>query len=285
LSARPHPCNPPCSRCRVGPACHLSPQPFGHLAELHACPRPGEAGLTPHVPGPRHLTPFFSPSTHLLASLNYHPARSLALPRSCMSFVASHQDELRRVVSCLSSAATAPVTVSASSDVVVASAPGTCRCPRTPPRLSSARGEDRRRPFFPPIHVSLSIIAQFAGEGQWRCFVVVPWSSANSRRPCVLGRRRRRHPSLDAFARLAAPMETRRLADSTLRLTRRRTKAYDEVIPSRGLVHHGGPRVIRPIVAGPAWPLRITGLICKGFPVITVCNPALWEYSGDNLGA
>jgi hypothetical protein len=71
----------------------------------------------------------------------------------------------------------------------------------------------------------------------------------------------------------------------TLRPTRRRTKAYDEVVPSRGLVQHGGPRVIRPIVTGPAWPLRITGLICKGLPVITVCNPALWEYSGDNLGA
>jgi hypothetical protein len=66
---------------------------------------------------------------------------------------------------------------------------------------------------------------------------------------------------------------------------RRRTKAYDEVAPSRGLVQHGGPRVIQPIVTGPAWPLRITGLICKGFPVITVCNPALWEYSRDNLGA
>jgi hypothetical protein len=101
----------------------------------------------------------------------------------------------------------------------------------------------------------------------------------------LLGRRRRRHPSLDAFASLAAPTETRRLADSTLRPMLRRTKAYDEVVLSRGLVQHGGPRVIRPIVTGPAWPLRITGLICKGFPVITVCNPALWEYSGDNLGA
>jgi hypothetical protein len=100
----------------------------------------------------------------------------------------------------------------------------------------------------------------------------------------VLGRRRRRHPSLDAFASLAAPTETR-LANSTLRPMRRRTKAYDEVVPSRGLVQHGGPRAIRPIVTGPAWPLRITGLICKGFSVITVCNPALCEYSGDNLGA
>jgi hypothetical protein len=70
----------------------------------------------------------------------------------------------------------------------------------------------------------------------------------------------------------------------TLRPIRHRTKTYDEVVPSCDLVQHGGPRVIRPIVTDPAWPLRITGLICKGIPVITVCNPALWEYSGDNLG-
>jgi hypothetical protein len=49
----------------------------------------------------------------------------------------------------------------------------------------------------------------------------------------------------------------------TLRSTRRRTKTYDEVIPSRDLVLHGGPRVIRPIVTGPAWSLRVTGLLCK----------------------
>jgi hypothetical protein len=61
----------------------------------------------------------------------------------------------------------------------------------------------------------------------------------------------------------------------TLRPTRRRTKTYDEVILSCDLVQHGGPRVIRTIVTGPAWPLRITGLFCKGLPVITVCNPAL----------
>jgi hypothetical protein len=71
----------------------------------------------------------------------------------------------------------------------------------------------------------------------------------------------------------------------TLRPTRRRTKACDEVVSSCDLAQHGGPHMIRPIVTGPAWPLRITGLICKGLPVITVCNPALWEYSGDNLGA
>jgi hypothetical protein len=91
----------------------------------------------------------------------------------------------------------------------------------------------------------------------------------------MLGRRRRRYPSLDAFAILAAPTEAKRLAVSTLRPTHRRTKAYDEVAPSHALVQHEGPRAIRPIVTGPAWPLRITSLICKGFSVITVCNPAL----------
>jgi hypothetical protein len=70
----------------------------------------------------------------------------------------------------------------------------------------------------------------------------------------------------------------------TLHPTRHRTKTYDEVIPSCDLVQHGGPHVIQPIVTGPAWSLSVTGLICKGIPVITVCNPALWEYSGDNLG-
>jgi hypothetical protein len=70
----------------------------------------------------------------------------------------------------------------------------------------------------------------------------------------------------------------------TFRLIRHRTKTYDEVISSCDPVQHGGPRVIRPIVTGPAWPSRVTGLICKGLPVITVCIPALWEYSGDNLG-
>jgi hypothetical protein len=70
----------------------------------------------------------------------------------------------------------------------------------------------------------------------------------------------------------------------TLHLIRRRTKTCDEVVSSCDLVQNGGPRAIRPIVTGPAWPLRVTDLICKGLPVITVCNPALWEYSGDNLG-
>jgi hypothetical protein len=68
-------------------------------------------------------------------------------------------------------------------------------------------------------------------------------------------------------------------------LNRHQTKTCDDVIPQCGLVQLRGPRVIRPIVTGPAWPPRVTGLICKGIPIITVCNPALWEYSGDNLGS
>ena len=68
----------------------------------------------------------------------------------------------------------------------------------------------------------------------------------------MLGRRRRRYPSLDAFADLAAPTEAKRPTVSTLRPTRRKTKAYDEVAPSRVLVQHEGPRGIRPIVTGPA---------------------------------
>jgi hypothetical protein len=91
----------------------------------------------------------------------------------------------------------------------------------------------------------------------------------------LLGRRRRRYPSLDACANLAAPTEAKRLAVSTLCPTRCRTKAYDEVAPSRALVQHEGPRGIWPNVIGPVCLLRITGLICKGFSVITVCNPAL----------
>jgi hypothetical protein len=79
----------------------------------------------------------------------------------------------------------------------------------------------------------------------------------------MLGRRRIRHPSLPI---------------------RHRTKTCDEVIPPCGVVQHRGPCVIRPIVTGPARPLTVTGLICKGVSVITSCNPALWEYFGDKLG-
>jgi hypothetical protein len=68
----------------------------------------------------------------------------------------------------------------------------------------------------------------------------------------MLGRRRRRHPSLDAFVDLTEPTEAERPAVSTLRPTCCKTTAYVEVTPSRGLVQREGPHRIRPIVTGPA---------------------------------
>ena len=81
----------------------------------------------------------------------------------------------------------------------------------------------------------------------------------------MLGRRRRRYPLLDAFASLAVPTETRRLAASTLRPIRCKTKAYDEVAPSRGLIQCEGPRRIRPIVTGPTWLSALWAGFVKAF--------------------
>jgi hypothetical protein len=38
--------------------------------------------------------------------------------------------------------------------------------------MSSARGEDHRRPFFSYIPAFLSVIAQFASEGRRQCFAL-----------------------------------------------------------------------------------------------------------------
>ena len=78
----------------------------------------------------------------------------------------------------------------------------------------------------------------------------------------MLGRRRRRYPSLDAFADLAAP---KRLAVSTLRPTSCKTKAYDEVAPSHGLVQREGSRRIWPIVTGPARLSALRAQFVKAF--------------------
>jgi hypothetical protein len=84
-------------------------------------------------------------------------------------------------------------------------------------------------------------------------------------------------------AKAKPPPSARSLRRS--RSVRHQTKACDEVLPPCCLVQFGGPRAIRSIVTGPAWPPCVTSLICKGIPVITVCSPTLWEYSGDNLGS
>jgi hypothetical protein len=44
--------------------------------------------------------------------------------------------------------------------------------------------------------------------------------------------------------------------------------------PTWDSAHRNRPRTDR----------RVTGLICNSFSVKTVCNPPLWEYSGDNPG-
>jgi hypothetical protein len=61
----------------------------------------------------------------------------------------------------------------------------------------------------------------------------------------LLDQRPRRRPRAKGGVFAFAPT-------STLRPTRRRTKTYGEVAPSRGFAQHEGPRTIRPIVTGPA---------------------------------
>jgi hypothetical protein len=81
----------------------------------------------------------------------------------------------------------------------------------------------------------------------------------------MLGQRRRHHPSLDAFADLTKPTEAKRPAVSTLHPIRCKTKAYDEVAPSRGLIQREGPHRIRPIVTGPARLSTLRARFVKAF--------------------
>jgi hypothetical protein len=131
---------------------------------------------------------------------------------------------------------------------------------------------------------------ELIAEGTSPRLTTVGYCGSKRRRVClcdcaVIGAKANTPPFARCLRRPRCTNGDKTTGRLTLRPTRHRTKAYDEVVSSCDLVRHGGPRVIRPIVTGPAWPLCITGLICKGLPVITVCNPALWEYSGDNLGA
>jgi hypothetical protein len=75
----------------------------------------------------------------------------------------------------------------------------------------------------------------------------------------------------------------------TLRPPHRKAKAYDEGLrrslstphphqirrPTWDSAHRNRPRIEE----------LVTGPICNSFSVMTVCNPPLWEYSGDNPGA
>jgi hypothetical protein len=117
-----------------------------------------------------------------------------------------------------------------------------------------------------------------------RCIWSVAMKGNGRRSGLIVGAKAKTSPSARGLHRGRRSNGDKTTGEGILRSIRHRAKTYNEVIPPCGLIQHGGPRVIRPYVAGPAWPLRVTGLICKGASVITVCNPALWEYSGDNLG-
>jgi hypothetical protein len=72
----------------------------------------------------------------------------------------------------------------------------------------------------------------------------------------------------------------------TLHPPHHKTKAYDEVSPSHVLTQLGVPHGIRSAHCNrPRTEKRVTGPICITFSIMTVCNPPLWEYSGDNPGA
>jgi hypothetical protein len=77
-------------------------------------------------------------------------------------------------------------------------------------------------------------------------------------------------------------------------------KTTDEVHPSSSTLQDEGLRRSRPFPRPhptwrPTWDSAhcnrprtekcVTGTICNGFSVMIVCNPPLWEYSGDSPGA
>jgi hypothetical protein len=63
----------------------------------------------------------------------------------------------------------------------------------------------------------------------------------------------------------AAPTEAKRLTAPTLRRTRCKTKAHDEVALPRVLVEREGPRGIRPIATGPARPVVLRARFVNAF--------------------
>ena len=101
----------------------------------------------------------------------------------------------------------------------------------------------------------------------------------------MLGRRRRRYPSLQDFAiSLNQRRQDDRRGPAFVLLTARRrpTMKYLSILrpqpfwrPVWDSAHCNRPRTEK----------RVTGLICNSFSVMTVCNPPLWEYSRDSPGA
>jgi hypothetical protein len=171
----------------------------------------------------------------------------------------------------------------------MATTPTACRAQESTRSLSTPSSATPGSPRSPWTEAAASTSSTPRPLGSWKSicprFELVRRPFTGSSPGSVVGAKAKTPPFARCLRQPCCTNGGKTTGRFTLRPTRRRTKTCDEVAASCGLVQYGGPRVIRPIVTGPAWPLRITGLICKGIPVITVYNPALWEYSGDNLGA
>jgi hypothetical protein len=100
----------------------------------------------------------------------------------------------------------------------------------------------------------------------------------------MLGRRRRRYPSLQAFVNsLHRRRQEDRRGPLFVLFTARRWPTTKSLHPASSVLP-GGPRGIQPIIIRPRTDRHVTDLICNSFSVMTVCNTPLWEYSGDNPG-
>jgi hypothetical protein len=116
------------------------------------------------------------------------------------------------------------------------------------------------------------------------CVLVPFWLLASGLSGCV-GAKAKTLPFARSLRRVATSTNAWRLAQLpfVLSIARRRPDP-DEVCwshvphrarrPTWNSTHCNRPRVDR----------QVTSLICNSFSVMAVCNPPLWEYSGDNPG-
>jgi hypothetical protein len=100
----------------------------------------------------------------------------------------------------------------------------------------------------------------------------------------MLGQRQRRYPSLQAFA---TSLHHRRQDDGMSHPLS--SSPQDEGLQRSLLIPCPHP-TWRPTWDSahcnrPRTEKRFMGPICNSFFVMAVCNPLLWEYSGDNPGA
>jgi hypothetical protein len=138
-------------------------------------------------------------------------------------------------------------------------------------------------------------------NGQNPYLLTLLWFFLNLSWSCLtflLGRRRTRYPSLDAFVASGAPMKTTSIEHA--RTSRRhwldedwrgppsssllQDKGSVEVYESHVVTAPGGPCGICPTITGPARISVLWVVFVIAFTVMTVCNLPSWEYSGDKLG-